>query len=166
MGSGGTKASSMPPPQPAPASLVLNNIGKPVPPAFFLNQGRNSCKYDECRSYLQSQCNGEIPRWSVFSKMLYLHIYIFHKCCRIKASTLANNKITPTAVSFSWSGYVTPGHGRGRNCLRDAHLRLLHGCDDASAPSPLQASLVHVLLLKYLLSSMPYALRQVNEFEL
>ena len=60
MGSGGAKASSTPPPLPAaPASLVLNNIGKPVPPAFFLNQGRNSCKHDQCQPYLRSQCNGE-----------------------------------------------------------------------------------------------------------
>jgi len=38
MGNGGAKSPSSPPQQPASASMVLNNIGKPVPPAFFLNQ--------------------------------------------------------------------------------------------------------------------------------
>ena len=58
MGGGGAKATSTPPPQPqAPASLVLNTIGKPVPPAFFLNQGQHSCTFGSSKQVLEDWAN-------------------------------------------------------------------------------------------------------------
>ena len=86
-------------------------------------------------------------QWRKFDEASSKKLNRFQKCSLNETRNLTK-KIT-AAVSFSWRGYFAPGLVGGRNGLRDAHLRLLYGGDDASAPSPLQVSLLHVLL-KYL----------------